>query len=125
MGKQAKQLENNQSSSSSSKNLHSATRPLHVEVSRKAPKNNSSNINSNNNSIHDNIINGTSSLSGASNHQLRQGYLSSVSAPAQIEWIDESDPKMNDDKKYCICKNISYGNMIRCDNVQCEKGEWF
>ena len=32
---------------------------------------------------------------------------------------------MNDEKAYCICKNISYGNMIRCDNVQCKNGEWF
>ena len=56
---------------------------------------------------------------------LRRQDSSSVSAPAQIEWIDESDPKMNDEKAYCLCKNISYGNMIRCDNVQCKKGEWF
>jgi len=106
----AKKHAQSSSKSSSAKNVHSATRPLHVEVSRKTattPK-----------------ING--SHGGESNStSIRRNDSSSVSAPAQIEWIDESDPKMNDEKPYCLCKNISYGNMIRCDNVQCKKGEWF
>ena len=29
-----------------------------------------------------------------------------------------------DDKKYCICNSVSYGNMIACDNENCPK-EWF
>jgi len=47
----------------------------------------------------------------------------SLSAPTQIEWISEGDPK--NEKKYCLCDNISYGNMIRCDNNNCRCGEWF
>ena len=37
----------------------------------------------------------------------------------------EDDSGMNDEQKYCICHNISYGNMVGCDNDDCEAGEWF
>ncbi|KAG9510136.1 Inhibitor of growth protein 3, partial [Fragariocoptes setiger] len=30
-----------------------------------------------------------------------------------------------DDNKYCICRQVSYGEMVACDNVHCESGEWF
>jgi len=33
--------------------------------------------------------------------------------------LDESD-----DRKYCICKRVSYGDMVACDNESC-KLEWF
>ena len=36
----------------------------------------------------------------------------------------EDDSGMNDEAKYCSCQNISYGNMIACDNGDCEL-EWF
>ena len=29
-----------------------------------------------------------------------------------------------DDKKYCICHSVSYGNMVACDNDECPN-EWF
>ena len=30
----------------------------------------------------------------------------------------------SDDRKYCICRNVSYGNMVACDNDDCPY-EWF
>ena len=29
-----------------------------------------------------------------------------------------------DDKKYCTCRSVSYGNMVACDNDECPY-EWF
>ena len=37
--------------------------------------------------------------------------------------IDE-DENDGDDRKYCTCKSVSYGNMIACDNDDCPY-EWF
>ncbi|KAF2467713.1 uncharacterized protein BDR25DRAFT_374557, partial [Lindgomyces ingoldianus] len=36
--------------------------------------------------------------------------------------FDDSDP--DDEPRYCLCNNVSYGNMIACGNSSCEK-EWF
>ncbi|KAK4196370.1 inhibitor of growth proteins N-terminal histone-binding-domain-containing protein [Triangularia verruculosa] len=36
--------------------------------------------------------------------------------------IEEDDA--GDDKKYCSCRNVSYGNMVACDNDDCPY-EWF
>lgn len=42
--------------------------------------------------------------------------------------VDQSsaDPAVyqRDDTKYCICRQISYGEMVACDNEACEI-EWF
>ena len=35
---------------------------------------------------------------------------------------DDDDP--SDDRKYCTCHNVSYGNMVACDNDDCPY-EWF
>lgn len=37
---------------------------------------------------------------------------------------DEEDGNDNDDKKYCTCRSVSYGNMVACDNEECAY-EWF
>jgi inhibitor of growth protein 3 len=34
--------------------------------------------------------------------------------------VDEDD----DAKKYCICQNVSFGDMVACDNDDCPD-EWF
>lgn len=34
------------------------------------------------------------------------------------------DDEGGDDKKYCICQNVSYGDMVACDNEDCPY-EWF
>eukprot|EP00762_Andalucia_godoyi_P002381 ANDGO_02816.mRNA.1 PHD finger protein ING2 len=33
--------------------------------------------------------------------------------------IDSSEPR------YCVCNNVSYGEMVACDNPDCPHGEWF
>lgn len=37
---------------------------------------------------------------------------------------DEDDEDGSDDKKYCLCHNVSYGDMVACDNDDCPY-EWF
>jgi inhibitor of growth protein 3 len=37
---------------------------------------------------------------------------------------DEEDDEGSDDKKYCLCHNVSYGDMVACDNDDCPY-EWF
>ncbi|XP_078437485.1 PHD finger protein-like protein [Wolffia australiana] len=36
--------------------------------------------------------------------------------------VDQSDPN---EPTYCICHQVSFGDMIACDNENCEGGEWF
>uniref|UniRef100_A0A0D3FP24 Inhibitor of growth protein N-terminal histone-binding domain-containing protein n=1 Tax=Oryza barthii TaxID=65489 RepID=A0A0D3FP24_9ORYZ len=43
-----------------------------------------------------------------------------TTAPMDVDQtIDPNEPT------YCICHQISYGDMIACDNDNCEGGEWF
>lgn len=37
---------------------------------------------------------------------------------------DDDDGGDGDDRKYCTCRSVSYGNMVACDNEDCEF-EWF
>ena len=37
---------------------------------------------------------------------------------------DDEDGGDGDDRKYCTCRSVSYGNMVACDNDDCEF-EWF
>ena len=37
---------------------------------------------------------------------------------------EDDDDDDSDDKKYCICRNVSHGNMVACDNDTCPF-EWF
>ncbi len=37
---------------------------------------------------------------------------------------DEEEEEGGDDKKYCLCHNVSYGDMVACDNDNCPY-EWF
>lgn len=37
---------------------------------------------------------------------------------------DDDDDDGGDDKKYCLCHNVSYGDMVACDNDNCPY-EWF
>ncbi|KAK5987693.1 Inhibitor of growth protein 4 [Cladobotryum mycophilum] len=36
----------------------------------------------------------------------------------------DDDDEGSDDKKYCLCHNVSYGDMVACDNDNCPY-EWF
>ncbi|KAK3329338.1 inhibitor of growth proteins N-terminal histone-binding-domain-containing protein [Apodospora peruviana] len=38
--------------------------------------------------------------------------------------MDLDDDEAGDDKKYCMCQNVSFGDMVACDNDDCPF-EWF
>ena len=40
------------------------------------------------------------------------------------EGEDDEDEGEGDDRKYCTCRSVSYGNMVACDNDDCPY-EWF
>lgn len=42
--------------------------------------------------------------------------------PNDMSYMD--DDEGNDDRKYCICQKVSFGDMIACDNDHCQY-EWF
>lgn len=42
--------------------------------------------------------------------------------PAPVDVDQPSDPN---EPTYCICHEVSFGDMIACDNENCEGGEWF
>lgn len=35
---------------------------------------------------------------------------------------EEIDPN---EERYCICGDVSFGDMVKCENSQCDNGEWF
>ncbi len=41
-----------------------------------------------------------------------------------VEMEEGDDEGEGDDKKYCLCHSVSYGNMVACDNDDCPN-EWF
>ena len=44
-------------------------------------------------------------------------------APAADAGGDGDNDNDNDDRTYCFCDGVSYGEMIACDDVRCER-EW-
>lgn len=60
---------------------------------------------------------GAASLGGANAGQSGGASVAAV-APSSVNG-DEPD-----DTRYCFCENVSYGDMIGCDNDNCER-EWF
>ncbi len=40
------------------------------------------------------------------------------------EMVDVDDEEGGDDRKYCLCQNVSHGDMVACDNESCPY-EWF
>ncbi|KAL1842278.1 hypothetical protein VTJ49DRAFT_5663 [Mycothermus thermophilus] len=55
---------------------------------------------------------------GPGGHHLRNG-----PTGGDVMEIDE-DEEAGDDRKYCSCRNVSWGNMVACDNDECPY-EWF
>ncbi|KAG0650702.1 Chromatin modification-related YNG2 [Hyphodiscus hymeniophilus] len=45
-------------------------------------------------------------------------------ADGDDDMIDIDDDEGGDDKKYCTCQNVSFGDMVACDNESCPY-EWF
>lgn len=43
---------------------------------------------------------------------------------ADDDEMDVDDDEAGDDRKYCICQNVSFGDMVACDNSDCPY-EWF
>lgn len=46
----------------------------------------------------------------------------SLPVPAAVDTTDAGDGD-GDDRTYCFCEGVSYGEMIACDDAQCER-EW-
>ncbi|ERM93545.1 hypothetical protein AMTRI_Chr03g55740 [Amborella trichopoda] len=42
--------------------------------------------------------------------------------PAPVDMDQQIDPN---EPTYCVCHQVSFGDMIACDNENCEGGEWF
>jgi len=40
------------------------------------------------------------------------------------DMMEVDDDEAGDDRKYCSCQNVSFGNMVACDNERCPY-EWF
>ncbi|KAJ3673270.1 hypothetical protein LUZ60_006644 [Juncus effusus] len=57
--------------------------------------------------------------SNKKNNQNNNGNNSSNVFVEMEQAIDPNEPT------YCICHQVSYGDMIACDNENCEGGEWF
>jgi inhibitor of growth protein 3 len=45
-------------------------------------------------------------------------------AEGDEDMADVDDEEGGDDRKYCVCQSVSYGDMVACDNEQCPY-EWF
>lgn len=45
-------------------------------------------------------------------------------ADGDEDMADGDEDEGGDDKKYCICQSVSYGDMVACDNESCPY-EWF
>jgi inhibitor of growth protein 3 len=58
-----------------------------------------------------------------SNSGIRRDHRRALDAEDGDE-MDVDDEEAGDDRKYCICQAVSYGDMVACDNEQCPY-EWF
>jgi inhibitor of growth protein 3 len=63
-----------------------------------------------------------------SRSQLIQPMLPMISTPAlstrgEMAEPGEGEGDGDDNKTYCFCERVSYGEMIACDDTQCER-EW-
>jgi hypothetical protein len=43
---------------------------------------------------------------------------------ADMEGVEEEEEEEGNEPKYCYCNDVSYGEMVACDNESCER-EWF
>ena len=71
-----------------------------------------------------------SGRAGSHAHSSQRDRESSAKAAAASAAADEDDvmeideDEASDDKKYCLCQNVSFGDMVGCDNDDCPY-EWF
>ncbi|KAK4230499.1 hypothetical protein QBC38DRAFT_28929 [Podospora fimiseda] len=71
---------------------------------------------------------GSNSYSGHNSHGpppgSSGGHHSRLRADDYDDAMDVDDDDAGDDRKYCSCQNVSFGNMVACDNEKCPY-EWF
>lgn len=46
------------------------------------------------------------------------------SSPKKRQTLNDSEPIDPDEPVYCFCNQVSFGDMIACDNTNCSR-EWF
>lgn len=66
-------------------------------------------------------VDGSLSKDGASQGEVHRG--SGRTRPSKTTHAGSSGNEQ-DDQRYCFCNNVSYGDMIGCDDDDCER-EWF
>jgi hypothetical protein len=49
---------------------------------------------------------------------------SSIAADQENEYPEVESEEDGDEPRYCYCNEVSYGNMVACDNLDCPR-EWF
>ncbi|GMF05886.1 unnamed protein product [Ambrosiozyma monospora] len=107
--------------------------PFDVVMSDANPSHNSSRAGSQSTSVKKAGPSATVSIPGASSTQPHKH--SNLSTPASVASTGPSGPSggnnkggnggaNEDDELYCFCQQVSYGDMIACDNSNC-KYEWF
>jgi hypothetical protein len=61
---------------------------------------------------------------GASSDSLNGGGVDEAGGAEELMSEDEADGDEASDERYCYCNDISYGEMVACDNKNCAR-EWF
>jgi inhibitor of growth protein 3 len=61
---------------------------------------------------------------GSQNQKNKDGNKDDKQPDGDEETADAEDDDAGDDKKYCSCQNVSFGDMVACDNDDCPY-EWF
>lgn len=79
-------------------------------------------------SQHDNFIADVPDSTEAASHTTATGSTAmnsaSRSSPKKRQALNDSEPIDPDEPVYCFCSQVSFGDMIACDNPNCER-EWF
>lgn len=109
-----------------------STNPLYISVSKsgrpsKRPRHHASHLDESPTSISSNnsMFENSESLSSADFIESNTTF--NPSSPSTFDFAANSQANsfyQRDDTKYCICRQISYGEMVACDNDECEY-EWF
>ena len=68
--------------------------------------------------------NGGGGGGGAEHHTHKRAQTKREHMDDDEDGMDLDDDDAGDDKKYCLCQNVSFGDMVACDNDDCPY-EWF
>jgi inhibitor of growth protein 3 len=75
-------------------------------------------------STNDSDLSEAESGSGEEDDETITSPLANKDVEGDEEMADIEDDEGGDDKKYCMCQSVSYGDMVACDNESCPY-EWF